>query len=69
MKKMVKETMQVGIGSMAGMGAVGMMGQIPGMPANNTSQIVGASMGIANIGQLSKNAMNLTKMMGKPKKK
>jgi hypothetical protein len=70
-KKNVKDTMAVGIGSMAGMGAIGAMGNIPGMPpsSSNISQIAGAGFTIANIGQMSKNAMGLTKMMGATQKK
>jgi Na+-translocating ferredoxin:NAD+ oxidoreductase RnfE subunit len=69
MKKNVKDTMAVGIGSMAGMGAIGAMGSIPGMPANNISQMAGAGFTMANIGQMSKNAMDITKMMGTTRKK
>jgi len=69
MKKMVKDTIKVGVGSMAGMGAIGAMGSIPGMPQNNISQLAGAGFSIANIGQMSKNAMGLTKMMGATQKK
>jgi hypothetical protein len=68
-KKNVKDTMAVGIGSMAGMGAIGAMGQIPNMPQNNISQIASAGFTIANVGQLSKNAMDMTKMMGGNQKK
>jgi len=64
MNKMIKDTMKLGIGSMAGMGAMGAMETIPGMPKTPIPGIVGSGLAIANVGQLSKNAMGLTSMMG-----
>ena len=60
---MVKDTIKVGVGSMAGMGIIGSMGSMPGMPSNNISSIASAGFTLANVGQLSKNAMGLTRMM------
>jgi hypothetical protein len=54
---------------MAGLGAIGAMNQIPNMPTNNISQIASSGMIIANVGQLSKNAMGITKSMNIEKKK
>lgn len=67
MKKMLKDTMKVGIGSMVGMNAIGSIGSLPNMPVNNIPQITSASMNIINVGQMGKNAVDITKMMGKKK--
>ncbi len=64
MNKMVKDTVKLGVGGMAGMGAIGIMGNMPGMPKTPIPGIVGSGLAIANVGQLSKNAMGLTSMMG-----
>lgn len=68
MKKMLKDTMKVGIGSMAGLGIMGSMGNIPNMPVNNIPQITSASMNIINVGQMGKNAVDISKMMSQKKK-
>lgn len=62
-KKLLKESLQVGIGSMAGMGAIGAMGSVPGMPASPVAGIVGSSVGLANVGQLAKTGMGIAGMM------
>jgi len=60
-----KETMGVGVASMAGYGVMGSMGSIPGMPAgaSNVTNIAGAGLQLANVGQLAKTGMGLTSMM------
>ena len=60
----VKGSMGVGIASMAGMGAMGAMGSIPGMPAQagGITNIASSGLALANVGQLSKNAMDLTRV-------
>ena len=66
----VKDTMKLGIGSMAGMGAVGAMSGMPGMPQNTPIPgMVGASLAVANIGQMAKNAHTITNMMGSKQSK
>ena len=57
------ETMGLGIGSMAGMSAVGAINaQIPGGAGNKTAGIIGASTNLLNIGQLGKNSKTIMKM-------
>jgi len=69
-KKRVKETVSLGIASMAGLSTMGAMGSVPGMPAQASGVISTAGSGIAllNVGQMAKNAMSITDMM-KPEKK
>jgi len=58
----MKDTMGLGIGSMAGMGAVGALGATPGMPATGIPATMGGSLNLLNVGQMGKNAMSLSKM-------
>jgi len=67
--KNAKDTMKLGIGSMAGMGAIGAMSTMPGMPKNNVAGIASAGIGLANVGQLSKTGMDLAGSMGSSSKK
>ena len=69
--KQAKNTVKLGIFSMGGMGAMGAMQGIPGMPAaaKGTTNIVGAGLNLANIGQLAKTGMTITKGMNPKKKK
>jgi len=64
MMKNVKDTMKVGIGSMAGYSVLGTMQKVPGMPsqASNVTNIAGAGLQLANVGQLTKTGLSLTKM-------
>lgn len=57
-----KDTMSLGIMSMAGMGAMGAMSSIPGMPAqaSTVAGIAGSGLALANVGQLAKTGMSLT---------
>ena len=57
----MKDSMKLGIGSMAGMGALGAMQNVPGMPAeaSNVAGIAGVGITLANVGQLSKTGMSL----------
>ena len=68
--KRAKETIGLGITSMAGMGAMGAMTAIPGMPAaaSGVAGVAGSGLTLLNVGQLAKNAMTLTDMM-QPEKK
>jgi hypothetical protein len=63
----MKDTMGLGVGSMAGMGVMGAMGSTPGMPkaAGGITGTVGSSMSLLNTGQMAKNAMSITNMMKK----
>ena len=71
----VKDTMGLGIASLAGYSAMGAMQSIPGMPAgaSNITSVAGASLKLANVGQLVKTASSLTDSLegsnGKKKKK
>jgi hypothetical protein len=56
----VKDTVKVGVGSMAGLSALGMVGNMPGMPQNNVVPIAASSMNLVNVGQLTKNVMAIT---------
>jgi len=69
--KRAKESISLGGVSMTGMGVMGAMGSIPGMPAasGNITGTVGSSLGLLNVGQLSKNAMSLTDILTKKKKR
>ena len=60
-----KETMGVGIVSMGGLGAMGAMRNIPGMPAEagNVIGVAGAGFSMVGIGQMTKNAMTMTDML------
>jgi len=61
----VKDTMGVGVASMAGYGVLGAMGSVPGMPAqaSNVIPIAGAGLQLANIGQLAKTGMTVAKSL------
>jgi hypothetical protein len=71
MNKMVKDTMKLGIGSMAGMAALGAVSNAPGMPseAKNVSNLASSGIVLANVGQFGKNAIGISNMMGQGKKK
>ena len=60
-----KETMGVGVASMAGLGAMGAMRRIPGMPseAGNVISTTGAGLSIVGTGQMVRNAMTMTDML------
>jgi len=67
-----KDTMGLGVASMAGMGAMGAMGSIPGMPvaAAGVVGVAGSGLTLLNVGQMAKNAMTITDIItGKKKKK
>jgi len=69
-----KDTMGLGVVSMAGMGAMGAMGSIPGMPAaaGQAAQTAGVGFNLLNVGQMAKNAMLITDVIqesGAPKEK
>lgn len=61
----VKDTMGIGVASMAGYGVLGAMGSVPGMPAqaSNVIPVAGAGLQLANVGQLAKTGMSLAKSM------
>ena len=62
MKKNVKDTIGLGVGSMGGLYAMGSLSSLPGMPAEakGVSAIASSGVQLANIGQLGKTAMGLT---------
>jgi hypothetical protein len=66
--KNVKDSMKLGIVSMAGMGAVGAMSGVPGMPNTTIPSTVGAGMQLANIGQVANIGMGLAGSIGTKKK-
>lgn len=63
--KNAKDTIKLGVISQAGMGAMGAMTSVPGMPAqaSNIAGVAGAGLTLANVGQLAKTGMSLTKLM------
>ena len=70
-----KDTIGLGIGSMAGLGAMGAMQNLPGMPkeAAGITSIAGSGLMLANVGQMAKTGMSLTNTLtgatsSKPKK-
>jgi len=77
--KNAKDSIKLGLGSMAGMGVMGTMqgslGGIPGISAEaktgmaSTTGIVGAGLNLANIGQLAKTGMSLTDQFKTKKRK
>lgn len=60
----VKDLMGTAVGGMAGLGAIGAMNSIPGMPKNNVGGIASAGVNIALLGNVAKTGMNII-----PKKK
>jgi len=69
MKKILKENIKLGVGSLAGQYAIGGISNLPGMPvqAKGTANIVNAGIGLANIGQLAKTAKGVTGLIPKAK--
>lgn len=67
----LKNTVKLGIGSMAGIGALGSMANIPGMPsqAGQVTQITGSSLALLNVGQMVKNTKVLTNTLNSKKTK
>lgn len=67
----MKDTMGLGVGSMAGMGVMGSIGATPGMPAGAgaITGTVGGSLNLLNTGQMAKNAMSITSMFDTGKKR
>jgi len=65
LQERAKETMGLGITSMAGMGVMGTMTSIPGMPAaaSGVAGVAGSGLTLLNVGQMAKNAMTITDMM------
>ena len=66
-----KETIGVGVTSMAGMGILGAMGSVPGMPAAaaGVAGIAGSGLALVNVGQMAKNAMTITDVITGKKKR
>jgi len=60
-----KNTVGVGVTSMAGYGVLGAMGSVPGMPAQAAGviPIAGAGLQLANVGQLAKTGLSLAKSL------
>lgn len=60
----VKDLMKTSIGGMAGIGALGTMNQLPGMPKNSVTSIAATGVNLAQLGQVTKIGLNII-----PKKK
>ena len=62
----MKDTLKLGIGSMAGHYAIGSMASMPGMPvaAKQTANIAGSGLTLLNVGQLGKTGLGIANMMG-----
>jgi len=69
LKDATKDTVKLGIASMAGMGALGAMSNVPGMPAAASGVVTttGAGLGLANIGRMAKTGMTITRQMAPQK--
>lgn len=71
---LAKDSIGLGIMSSAGLGAMGAIGNIPGMPsqAGTVTGLVGSGLVLANVGQTAKIGMTLPKIIKassvKPKK-
>jgi hypothetical protein len=65
-KNNVKQTVGLGVASMAGMGVMGAMPQTPG--SGNITSSVGSGLAMLNTGQMMKNAKDVTGMIGGGKK-
>ena len=59
----MKENIAVGVGSMAGMGVMGAMSSMPGVPVGSAAPIM-TGLGLLNVGQLAKTGMGLAGSMG-----
>ena len=66
-----KDTMKLGVASMAGMGVMGAMTSVPGMPAqaSQTAGVVGSGLTLLNVGQLAKSGMAVVDVMSPTEKK
>ena len=65
MKNQMKNTFKLGIGSIAGMGVMGAMSNINGMPkeSGTVSNIASSGLVLANVGQLGKTGLGLAKSL------
>jgi len=61
-----KDTMKLGIGSMAGLGAMGAMSSIPGMPvqAGAVTGAAGAGLTLLGVGRMAKSGMTIANILG-----
>jgi len=61
-KKLMKDTMKIGIGSMVGHQAIGSIAGLPGMPAQaqTSANIAHTGLNLVNLGQLGKTAIDIT---------
>lgn len=59
--KNVKDTVKLGVVSMAGLGALGSLSKMPGLPsqAKPIMQTASAGIALANVGQLAKTGMDV----------
>jgi len=55
----VKDLMKTSIGGMAGLGALGAINQVPGMPKNNVSGLASTGVNLAVLGDVTKLGMNI----------
>lgn len=64
----VKDLMKTSIGGMAGLGAIGAMNSIPGMPKNNVGGLASTGVNLAVLGDVTKIGMNIIPQKKSPKK-
>lgn len=55
----VKDLMGTAVGGMAGLGAIGAMNTIPGMPKNNVGGLASTGVNLALLGNVAKIGMNV----------
>ena len=64
----MKDLMGTAVGGMAGLGALGQMNQIPGMPKNNVTGLASTGVNLALIGNVAKIGTNIIPQKKKHKK-
>jgi len=64
----VKDLMGTAVGGMAGLGALGAMNNIPGMPKNNVTGLASTGVNLALIGNVANIGMNIIPKHKKGKK-
>ena len=65
----VKDLMKTSIGGMAGLGALGAINQVPGMPKNNVSGLASTGVNLAILGDVTRLGMNIIPKHKKKKSK
>ena len=64
----VKDLMATSIGGMAGLGALGSMNKLPGMPKNNITGLASTGVNLAQLGGITKIGLNIIPNNTKKKK-